>query len=391
MNQNKGTDMQGSITEKSLSTFAQIQAEDCISIYLSSNRDDRLDKRHDKNRVALKNHVKEIEHRLLEKGWKKKNTEEYLGPFRKILDDESNWGRLTRGRVFFRREGYFDSFELPFEPVEQRYLGERFYIKPLVPVVNRNIEFYILVLDIKGVGLYKADLYRMEEMDVREFIPSRIEEALGFDYKEKVLQYRAGQEGAGHGMFHGQQVGDELKKKEIKKFLQYVDRGLQEVIHDRSIPLVVSAVDYLFHEFKNISSYPGLVDQAFNLSPDDSTPVRIAEAGRDVTFGLYEDEVCSDIERYHESNTKSEVIEKIVAGSIRGRIDTLFAGESGMIWGEADEESGSVMVHPEKSGGDISLDNLAVIHTLLTGGKVHVIPAENLPDPGYGMNAILRY
>lgn len=383
--------MQRPVTKDSLKKLAGVQGKDCISIYLSSNRDDRLDMRHDKNRVALKNHVSEIEHRLLEKGWKKKDTEEYLDPFRKILDDESNWGRLAEGRVYFRQEGYFDSFELPVEPVEQRYLGERFYIKPLVPVANRNIEFYILVLDIKGIGLYKSDLFRMEKLDVQEFIPSRIEEALGFDYKEKVLQYRAGQEGAGHGMFHGQQVGEELKKKEVEQFLHYIDRGLLEVIHDRSIPLVVSAVDYLFHEFRHITGYPNLVDRSFSLSTEENKPGPVADAGREIISGLYEKEISADIQRYHESRAKSEVIEKIVTGSIRGQIDTLFAGESDLIWGEADTETGSVKVHPEKSGGDVSLDNLAVIHTLLTGGKVHVVPANDLPDPGHGMNAILRY
>ncbi len=383
--------MKDLINKNKFEQLAEKTAENAVSIYLPSNKDRWIDPLQDKNRIKLKNLIKDISGELKEKGMEDEEVKKFLEPLNDFIEDDSEWGYLMEGMAIFLSNDLFEYYILPIAQEEMYYRGNRFYLQPLVPVLNTNHTFYILSLSMKGVELFRANLFDIEKLNIEQFVPSTIEEALGHDYEEKVLQYRGEQEGEGKAMFHGQNVGEEVKKKETEKFIRYVNDGIMDALDHRHEKLIIASVDYLFAQYKEINAYPNLAEEHISLSPKDFKPKELKEKAIDIIRKDLAKLKHEKKEAYREAVDKTNVEETVVSAAHIGQIDTLFLNQDEMIWGKFDKDSNKSELHEEYKEGDISLNNFAAIHTFLKNGQVFLMKKKDMPDGSRPMNAILRY
>lgn len=378
------------IDKKKFKKLAEIRYLNSISIYLPGNKDRWIDPLQDKSRLRLKKLLKEITGKLKIRDMDEDAIRNYLKPMVDLVEDDSQWGFLMNGRVIFLNEDYFEHMIIPVKQ-ELYYIGESFYLQPLVPLVNQNQTFYILSIGLKDVELFRCNWFDIEKLEVDKFLPGSLAEALGFDYQEKVTQFRGGQENRGRAMYHGQKMGDEIKKTEVEKFCRYINKGILEILDHRNEKLLIASVDYLFSQYKKINSYPHLEEKNISLSPSKFDARKLHKEAIRILENEFSEEKARKIRAYRESVDRSNVETTVVTAAHEGQIDTLFIDPGDIIWGRFDRDRSQVEVHKDYRKGDISLNNFATIHTFLKNGQVYLMEKEKFPELSRPMNAILRY
>jgi len=147
---------------------------------------------------------------------------------------------------------------------------------------------------------------------VEEFIPEKLEEAIGFDhYKNKFYQHRSAKVVDGRTFYHGHakgKEGKEEKKEEELKFLRYVDRGLQTVLHNEGKPLVVASVDYIFGLFKEVNDYKYLKEVSISESPKDETVNGLQQKAWSLIQKELDNEKEQMVRKYIDVTNKSDIV-----------------------------------------------------------------------------------
>ncbi|MCB9267424.1 MAG: hypothetical protein H6558_20570, partial [Lewinellaceae bacterium] len=86
----------------------------------------------------------------------------------------------------------------------------------------------------------------------------------------------------------------------------------------------------------------------------------------------------------------STQILEILPKAAEGKVGSLFLARNKHSWGRYDEDSGSAELFREKKPKSIDLTGLAASYTHLNGGRVFIIPEEEMPQPSTRVNAIYR-
>jgi hypothetical protein len=208
------------------------------------------------------------------------------------------------------------------------------------------------------------------------------------------LSAQADTSGARQGMFFGQGGEDVDKKAEIQNFFHRFDEELVNYLDGEDIPMVMAGVGYLHPLYKEVNSYPKLLDHGITKDVD-HVPV---EELHELTWELVKNQYAKDIDqalgvykslRDKDRDTTDEV-EKIVSAAFYKRIHTLFIAEDADVWGKFDEDSNDVTIEGQQKAGYEDLLSFSAGHALLNGGNVLVLPPKNIPDQNTAA-AILRF
>ena len=379
------------ISKQAIEKLSKERSANSISIYLPTFREDPESKEN-RNHINLKNKIKDASRELEDQGYQKKEIDNYLKPLHDLVEDAGFLRNLWNGMAIFLNERIFVYYTLPLNFDHIMYMGNDFYLLPLLRPVRENKSFYILSLNLHGVKLYKADRFTIEKKEAEAFVPEKIEQINGFnDYKDKVYHHRTAVVGGGQTFYHGHAKGEEEKKEEVIRFLRYVDEGLQAILHDKTEPLVVASVDYIFSLFRDITDYKHLVPNNISESPKDETPKSLLKKAWQVIQHQLDAEREKMVQKYHESSNKSYMIEDILPNILYNRVDSLFVNKKESIWGTVHNDSFEVMRHTEKQPGDEDLLNFAAIKAYLNKGNVYLMEPEQMPDQNKPLNALYRF
>jgi hypothetical protein len=360
----------------------------CVSIYIPTHKSGE----NKDSMIRLKNQVSKIEDELIELGVKQKDIFNYVKPINKLLQDTTFWRYLSDSLAIFRSKETFVYRTLPIETEDFSMVSDRFYLLPLLSVFNNDDKFYILQLSLKKNRLFEANQYELNEIPTEDYMPQSIKDAVGWDVKQKTLQYRSGQSRGGHGLYHGQGEGKEDKEKETLKYLHMVDNGLNDLIDDKSTPLIIASVEEICSHFKQISSYDNIYSKYVLGNHDNGDMDKVHQQACELLQPYFERVRNESKEKYAETNLRitSDLNELLIAAN-GGRIDTLFVGKNKHIWGNFDVDKGTMKVHEEKESMDYCLMDFAAKSTFQKGGNVFLEEVEDLPASEAPANAILRY
>ncbi|MGM0530360.1 MAG: hypothetical protein ACQER7_03300 [Bacteroidota bacterium] len=381
----------GQLDHKLLEKLSKERSPNSISIYIPTLKADPESKEN-ANRINLKNKLKEAREQMKKQGIRDDEIDEYLQPIKDLTDDALFLRNLWNGLVIFLNQNTFEYYRVAMNFDNFMYMGRDFYLLPLLRPVKENKEFYILSLNMHGVKLYKSDRFNISEVEVEEFIPEQLEEAIGFDhYKDKVYQYRSAKVGDGRTFYHGHAKGKEEKKEEELKFLRYVEQGLQNVLNNEDKPLIVASVDYIFGLFKEVTNYKYLKEENISESPRDETVKGLQQKAWTLIQKELDDEKEQMIQKYIDSSNKSDIVEEIIPNILYGRVDTLFVNFREYLWGKLEAETFEVDVHSERDEDCEDLLNFAAIRALLHDGNIYLMEPEEMPQKNKLLNATYRF
>ena len=382
-----------SITHQDLKDLMTSGAPPCVSIYMPTRT---AGAETQQNPIRLKNLLTEAEDRLIDQGMRTPDARDLLdGVGSRFAADGGFWQRQQAGLAVFICPDFDRIYRLPLNFDELVVIGDRFHVKPLLPLLSGDGRFYVLAVSQNEIRLLLGSRDTVAQVEL-ENVPSGLAEALKYDVVEKQLQHRLA--GSPHGggqpaVFHGHGGAKDTAKSDLLRYFQMVDDGLRSIFRDEDerAPLVLAGVDYIRSAYAQANTYSGLVEDGITGNPEATGETDLHQAAWDIVrphFARVREEAAGRYKQLEQTDRASDAIEKIVPAAYIGRVETLFVAVDRQLWGSFDLERNTAESHADKEPGSEDLLDFAAVHTLLNGGEVFA--GGSLPA-GDAACAVFRY
>lgn len=363
----------------------------CISLYMPAHRAGRET---EQDPIRFKNLLRQAEERLLAEGMRSADAQSFLKKPQSLLQDQAFWQYQSDGLALFCSADIFCFFRLPVEFDQLLVVADRFHVKPLLPILTSDSTFFILAVSQSHLRLLEATRHTVDEIELED-VPQSLAETLPEGFPENQLQFHTGTpSGTGNrpAVFHGHDLSNEIKNR-LRQWFRAIDKKVAGLLSDVQSPLVLAGVDTLFPLYREVNTYPHLMEEGIAGNPDGTKPEELHRQAWAIVEPEFRKEREAGAARYREwagtGKTATDIAEVVVAAH-HGRIDVLFVAIGVQVWGRFDPDRDRVSIHRSPEPGDEDLLDLSAIRTLSKGGMVYVVPQEDVPDQGI-VAALFRY
>lgn len=365
----------------------------CASIYMPMFRWGREVRQ---NEIRLRNLLKDIQ-QLLEKD--EVATAEQSQAMTQRLEDflrEPNhdaWQHPSAGLALFLTPDSMEMHPIGYSVREQAHVGERFYLRPLLPALHGSGNFVVLAVSQKHVRLFEGTSDSMEER-YPDDLPENLKDALNIDDYITAIQHFSYSAGNNvDTMYHGQGAGEDDHKANLLQFFHRINEPLCNYLEGRDDPLIFAGVEYLFPVFKEAIHYKNLLPEPVTGNFDDASIEEIHKPAKEIAGAYFHQETSQAIEDYNDAygrNRATDDLETILQAAQMGAVDTLLIREGTPMWGHVDSEG---HIQKDDSPTESSLDLLdeAAVETLEKGGDVFTVSDEDFPAKNGSVVAKLRF
>jgi hypothetical protein len=343
--------------------------------------------------IRLKNLLKQAEQQLITKGSRPGEARELLRPVSDLLDDAGFWRQQADGLAIFRSSEMFRIYRVPLALDEWCSVADRFYLKPLLPLLINDGRFYILALSHKAVRLLECSRERVQETGLPH-VPQGMQEGLPTGSAPQLQLHALPVGGNQTARFHGHGVGaDDADVTNLTRYFQRVEDGLAPVLPDRRDPMILACVEYLAPIFKGVSRYRPILDTIVSGNPDGLQNEELHEKAWPIAEAHFRQAHARSAAQYLEGIAKARAgnrLQDVLPAAYQGRVASLFVPLRTRRWGRFDAERLAVEEHQEERPGDDELLDLAATQTLLHGGAVYGVEPDEMPD-GQLVAAVYRF
>lgn len=383
------------LRREDLQELASVKNGPCASIYMPTHR---MGAETRQDPIRLKNLLKEAEQQLELAGVRSVEAREILLPVQELIDNFDFWQHQSDGLALFAARDRFRTCRVPISFREFVRVTGRFHLKPLLPLFTADGPFYVLAISGNQVRMLHCSRFGAHERELPASVPKSRAEALKYVDAEAQLQFHT-RTPQGHGMRGGMffgtgaGAGDEETKQRIKEYFLAIARGLHEILHDDRTPMVFAGVDYLFPIYREVNSYPHLLDTSITGNPDELSDKELHERAWEVVephFRTIQREAAGAYPEAASAARASNEVRDVAPAAFQGRVDTLFVAVGQQSWGTFDEATQSVHLDGEPKPDNVDLLDFAAIQTLRHGGKVYAVNPAEVPG-GTLLAALYRY
>lgn len=213
--------------------------------------------------IELKNEIKAARGALEKRGVNDNEISSWLSPVQNLAQEPSLLCELPNSMALFIAEDRNVLMKIR-QPVQNTLtISNRFFVKPLLPLLNDGGLIHLLVLDRGKTRMYRRGLNGLEPVKVPN-MPQSIRQTSAFDDPEVSLQRhsttsRPGKKGNGGQpgtMIHGQGGSKEYTSKLEHRFNHTVGTAVSKFLSENDQTLVIIGDEH------NI----GLLEQSLNLN-----------------------------------------------------------------------------------------------------------------------------
>lgn len=370
------------------------QQGSCVSIYMPTYK---AGPETQQNPIRFKNLIKQAEAQLQELNFP--NPTELLQPAI-ALDEDNFWQHQDEGLAIFLTKGFSRFYRLPSKFDELVVTGEHFHLKPLMPLMMRDGEFFILALSQQAVRFFEATRYSVNPVEI-EGLPKSLDDALQYDETAKAGQFRISTPKGGTanpmpqaGSFHGQGSPDRDDiKQDILQYFHVIDHALHDFLRDKHSPLILVGVEYLIPIYREANNYAHLMEEAITTNPENLKPEELHAQALPIVMPYFSQVERAAAEYYQEMTATGKTStdpKEVIPAAFYGRVEQLFVAVDVQQWGSFDPEAMELQMHTDAELGDEDLLDAAVAQTLLNGGTVYAVESEKVPDSA-PLAAVFRY
>lgn len=363
----------------------------CLSVYIALNRGS-ANQNAKTNALEWKKTIRSVEPKL----------QQYGAQGRELLETVSDWDAVTQGEppqgksIAVFRSG--DVFRITWleETVRSRaVIGPRFYIRPLLPELTRDREFYILALSQNDVRLLRCTARTSEDVSFPPGTATSYDAYMNTAKPDHVTDNRAApgpSQGGSKGVMFTTSSDRETKDQYLAHFFGQIDRALNEVLRGKTEPVILAAVDYEVAIYRSVNRYPRLVDESVEGAPNGLKSGEMHARALDSMRRCYERKADDALAEYDHKvgGGASNRLKEIVLAAHEGRVLTLLVSDSLETTGAFDESTHTVKGRETGKSDDEDLLNDAVVQTILHAGKIFVVPNARMPQ-GAPLAAIYRF
>ena len=350
--------------------------------------------------IRLKNLVRQAEQQLIDEGTRAAEACNLLEPVAALVEDSAFWRRQAEGLAVFRSPDVFRTYQVPFPVAEFVAVSDRFYIKPLLPLLINEARFYVLALSQKAVRLLDCTRDGVEAVPLPD-VPPSMTETPGYERREKQLQSEAlapkgssgTSSGGGTALFHGHGSSSDASTADLERYFRAVDRVVCDVLRDRHDPLLLAGVEHLLPLYRSISHYAPIFSEHLLGNADELRDDELHRKAWSIADRHFQQARDKDVAEYHEGIVKGRAgheLSDVLTAAFQGRIATLFIPLGLRRWGRFDFNRLALEEHAHEEPGDEELMDLAAAQTLRQDGKVYGMKPEEIPR-GHLLAAVYRY
>jgi len=328
---------------------------------------------------------------LIEHGMRPTEIKNFLAPALQLYKDTLFWEYLGRGLALFLSSHFFEYFISSVSFETKVYIGNRFYLKSLLPVLYRGEHFFLLALSKKEVKLFRLTQSKIMDVHVEDFPQGSSRRS-----SQKQLQFHTGTQQQGKGkraaLFHGHGSGSEEEKAGLIQYCRQIDSAVVGLLNDEKAPMMVAGLDYLVSAYRQNNTYQNLVEDSiqgnpFSYSRDDLH--RTACTVMEPHHMRWREDALMRCRRGSEEGKVCTDVAPLLQAAGEGGIEMLLVSLSGELFARHDLESGRVDLHTQYQEGDVDILDEAVVLTVLTGGEVFGIEEDEMPVH-FPLAALLR-
>src|SRR5215204_1598366 len=384
------------LKQEDLLRLTQIADDWCVSLYLPTHKvsTDQQDS------ILFRKLVTGAEEKLLEYGLRRPEVLTGMRAVQDLLLDSDFWRHQSDGLAVFLSPTLSQVFRLPAPFEELTVIGKKFHLKPLLPMLNADGQFYILAISLNEVRLFLATKYTVSEVELVE-VPTSLREALFIDDPERHLSLHTSTNNPSaprrrSAIFHdGQSAQSDVKKKNILRYFQYVNESLSTMIGDTTFPMLLAGVGYLLPIYHEANTYTHILEFGLEGNPDDLGAKELHKRAQKLLeplFGENQRKAREQFARLHgqKSRLVTDDLGTVVKAAYAGAVDTLFVPLDAQHWGRFESQDNRVVLNEEPGIENEDLFDFAAVHTILNSGQVFAVKAEALPENS-DLAAILRY
>lgn len=343
--------------------------------------------------IRLKNLMNEAEQQLIKEGTRPAEARSLLNPIAGLVEDADFWRHQADGLALFRSRDVFRTYRLPFPVSEFVAVSDRFYIKPLLPLLMNDARFYVLALSQKTVRLLECTRDHVEPVDLPD-VPQGIDEALPDGPAPQLQRHSLPTGTPERTRIHGHGVGtDDVNVINLRRYFQIVEDGLQQRLKGERVPLILACVEYLAPIYQEVSKYDPILNPVIAGNPDGMRDEELHKKAWPIADAHFQQARAKAAAEYHEGIAKSRAghtLDEVLTAAFQGRIATLFVPLGIRRWGRFDFNRLALEQHDEEQPGDDELLDLAAAQTLRSDGIVYGVKPDEIPG-GHLLAAVYRY
>jgi len=343
----------------------------------------------------ITNTVREVEKRLEKARIDATTAANLVEPLRAMAAATEQEGDWSVSLALFRSPDIFRYFLLRDLVTEFVIVGERFQIRPLLPLLSHDQRFYLLALSQKHVRLFRCTYQSEQELPLRRLAPENLHVWLNNRIPDHVLDNRAfggSSVGSMKGVLFGTNTDRERLDEYLAHFFKEVDKGIHHILRFETAPLIVAGVDSEITIYRRVNSYPRLLDKNVHGSPDGLTLPELHDRALEImrhTFSIPLGKVMAEFQDYRDRNRVLFSLDEILLHAHEGRISDLLLREDAVQRGVWDECSLQVRTRDD-NGSSEDLLNLAALFTISHRGQAFPLKAHEMPDRADAA-ALLRF
>jgi hypothetical protein len=384
------------LKQRDLQALIEISEKWCLSIYIPTHR---VGREQQQDPIRFKNLVTRAREKLLEYGLSRSEVQELMRPAENLLADGDFWQHQSDGLAVFLSPELSQVFRLPYVFDELISIGANFHIKPLLPLLSQNGQFYILALSMNEIRLFLGARDTINKVELGE-IPTTMQDALAMDDPEKHVDFHtgagsSGREGKRQAVFHGHGSKQSDEKTNILRYFQHIDQGLNDLLEEKDIPMVLAGVDYLLPIYHKANTYQALLEKSLEGNPEELSEKKLHKLAWNLVEPIFKEEQKRMLEQFkqmhgQQNDRVSNDLKTVVKAANFGQVETLFVPLGVQRWGRYDSQQNKVILEKKPTLENEDLLDFAAMHTLFNSGKVYAIQPDKLPGDGE-LAAILRY
>jgi hypothetical protein len=174
-----------------------------------------------------------------------------------------------------------------------------------------------------------------------------------------------------------------------------VNNGLKAYLQPEQAPLVLAGVSYLHALYREVSSYPHIVETGISGNPERMSLDELHTEAWPIVRPYFEQIRQEAKKRYRQlsgqnSHLVSDDLNRVLPAALHGQVELLFVAVGAQQWGEFDPVSARVVQHEAYRPGYEDLLDRAAVRTLSNNGTVFPVRKDQVPGQHLAA-AILRY
>jgi hypothetical protein len=344
--------------------LSQVSKEWCVSIYVPKQQ---KDKKYELDQLRFNSALAEVLEHLQHRGLKKAEADDFVRPLESLPDRDYFYNRYQPGvlAIFFSSD-ILEVVEIPTVDEQLIYVGNEFYLRPVLSLLNGMERFFLVTLESDRILLYEGtENSIIQGANLTDLTANGREQAGENDLENKEELY-------------------------LKKYFRRIDEKLNELLEGEKSPLLLCASEKSGRIYQEVSSYPKILPRYVEPHPEPDDLDELMRRVHPVFQEFLREEKRAKRRFFVQEMLKGNAsisLTDILAAAVDGKVAKLFLDKDEYTTGEYKPAIKYAKVDEEPTEDRTALFNLAAIKTFQKGGEVYNFEREALPDSTTTINA----